>query len=276
MFINDHCIVVRLAGGLGNQFFQFGAALRMLHDNNYKCIILDKSALSNYKVNRSLELEKFIDFEKCIVPVYIESKFLCKFRIPRFASFNFLQNPFVGDRNYKCALNAPASSSRVLDGYFQTQLEQNDFDIMSSEINKLLVKGNCTQGLDNRKICVIHIRGKDFVSLGLNYATSDEYYSESMDFMSENLNVKDFVVVTDDVSYAKNLLKKTKYKVKVQSGEMLKDFITICQYSNRILSSSTFALWASTIGNNRVNSLVITPPSLIDKGGRSFFLPNEV
>ena len=62
-------VIVRLAGGLGNQMFQLGAALLIACKQGGRKVIIDDRALSLYKTSRRLELPLFIDFSKNCVQI---------------------------------------------------------------------------------------------------------------------------------------------------------------------------------------------------------------
>jgi len=57
--INLKKIYLRLAGGLGNQIFQYTAALLIKKENDL--IYFHTKALSNYRAGRSLELVNFFE-----------------------------------------------------------------------------------------------------------------------------------------------------------------------------------------------------------------------
>ena len=132
-----------------------------------------------------------------------------------------------------------------------------------------------SKGLDSA-VCVIHIRGGDFIELGWNESASQQYYMDSMNIMCDRYKVKGFLVVTDDKSYAENLVLPTNFNIEIISNNIDEDFWTIASYSKRILSASTFALWASALGINDANGVVIAPDDLIPGVKRTFLLQNEI
>ena len=124
--------------------------------------------------------------------------------------------------------------------------------------------------------CVIHIRGGDFKTLGWTAVCSPEYYLKAIGIMKEKHNISDFFYVTDDALYAKSILgvlRKSGVRVTSLMGDTLSDFRTIGSYKYRILSSSTFALWASALGCEA--SDVIMPAYWSPKKLRRIYLENE-
>jgi len=268
-------IVVRLAGGLGNQIFQFGAALLLSSKIPYRMIILDDYALLSYNVSRNFDLARFMNFSKNDVQIISQRRLLSRLRIPKLCGFKFSFTPFVSDINFQYIVDKKKSQNRLLDGYFQN-LRQRDFDNIVTLLNPLLYdKFVDTKGLDS-EICVVHVRGGDFVKLGLDEAVPPQYYMDAMRIMRDRYEVKNFLVVTDDKSYAENIISSTNFNIEIVSNDMDKDFWILASYSKRILSASTFALWASALGRNDADGVVIAPDDLIPGLKREFLLQNEI
>ena len=275
MFNIRKSVVVRLAGGLGNQFFQYGMALLLSSKEPHKQIVLDDYALSSYKVNRGFELSRFIDFSKSDIQVILQRKLLTKLRIPKFLAFKYFFSPFVSDGNYKNIVDSKSSQCRLLDGYFQN-LRQSDFECIVALLKPLSYNRIIETQKSGDETCVIHIRGGDFVELGWSESAPQQYYINAMNIMRDRYGVKKFLIVTDDKIYAENIICSMGFKVDIVSNDMDEDFCTIASYSKRILSASTFALWASVLGKNDADGVVIAPDDLIPGVKRTFLLPNEI
>ena len=120
----------------------------------------------------------------------------------------------------------------------------------------------------------MHIRGGDFIDLGWDKALPIDYYPNAMNFMEVKYHISKFVVVTDDIVYAKNVVRNGEYECEFQSGDDVSDFNTILGHKNRILSSSTFAFWASALGV--MEGAVVAPKYWNIKRKRNIVLSNEV
>jgi hypothetical protein len=268
-------IIVRLAGGFGNQIFQFGAALLLSSKARYRMIILDDYALSSYKVNRNFDLSRFMDFSRNDIQIILQKRLLSKLRIPKLLSLRSPSTPFVSDSNFQDIVDRGKSQYRLLDGYFQN-LRQRDFENIVTLLKPLLYdKLIDSKGLDS-EICVTHVRGGDFVELGWDGSTPKQYYMDAMSIMCDRYEVKSFLVVTDDKYYAENIISSANFNIEIISNDMDEDFWTIASYSKRILSASTFALWASALGRNDADGVVIAPNDLIPGVKRTFLLQNEI
>lgn len=264
-------IVIRLAGGLGNQIFQLAAGLLLASQTDCKKLVIDDSSLGHYDVKRHNHLSDFFDFALLNYELVFENMFLSKLRIPKVLSLNTFKYPFVGDRNFQSVKDNPNNLFLLLDGYFQECLTQYDFDEEIRLLKKLLITNN--EQIDND--CVVHIRGGDFVKLGWNSVTPTEYYINAMNIMVQKYQVEKFHIVTDDPEYSNTILKDIPIDHEFIGGNIYEDFNLIGSFQKRILSSSTFALWASALGDND-NSTVIAPTQWLPNKNRKIFLPNEI
>ena len=133
-------IVVRLAGGLGNQIFQIGASLLLSKKSNIKTIILDDSKLKNYGTERTNDLLSFFDFDKLECDILWQSPKITNLRISKFLPLKVPYYPFISDANFQKSLSKPNPFFLFLDGYFQNCLTQTDFDyeikILKNKMNK--------------------------------------------------------------------------------------------------------------------------------------------
>lgn len=264
-------ILIRLAGGLGNQIFQLGAGLLLAKKSSINKVVLDDSALENYDAQRNNELLNFFDFSKFDIECIFQNNIFAKFRFPKILPLGFGQYPFVNDKNFQKILQNPNKTLMIIDGYFQECLTQEVFD-NEIELLKKIFKKDSTQVNDG---CVIHIRGGDFVRLSWHSITPKEYYRTAIEKMKYYYDQKKFYIVTDDRKYSNSILKNLDIDYEFIGGSMQKDFYSIGSFQYRVLSSSTFALWASVLGDNE-HSVVIAPKEWIPSHERRIYLPNEI
>lgn len=264
-------LIVRLAGGLGNQIFQIAAALIIAEKQQINKVIIDDSALNSYEVKRKNELSYFFNFDKSSIPILESSFYITKLRIPVHSAYLYSFWPFVSDRNFQFVLNSNKPFFRLLDGYFQECLTQDNFDEEIELLKKVFIKNE----IEKKDGCVIHIRGGDFVKLGWNSVTPKEYYINALHYMRQNYGVEKFYIVTDDREYSNSILQKLEFDYEFIGHSMYEDFYLIGSFKYRILSSSTFALWASALGDND-DSVVIAPEFWTPNHERNIFLPNEM
>jgi hypothetical protein len=159
----------------------------------------------------------------------------------------------------------------VVDGYFQNCLNQTDLNNEIEIFKGIFIK----KDIENINACVVHIRGGDFIKLGINDVAPKSYYYNAMQFMMQTHNIDEFKIVTDDKEFAITLMADLNVKYNFVGGSMYEDFYLIGKFNYRILSSSTFSFWASALSNNE-QSVVIAPEFWIPNDRRNVELPNEI
>jgi hypothetical protein len=264
-------ISTRLAGGLGNQIFQFAAAL--LYTSNKQGISFDISGMSNYESKHINELTRFFDLSKLKNTVSEKESLVTKIRLAKLCALKIYKWPLIGDRNFIFTRQFTYSGNIYLDGYFQEGLTQEEFDKEVGLLKPLLVRTRLS--IKEENICVVHIRGGDFVKLGWHTIAPKEYYQKAIAYMQLELDNRKFHIVTDDRNYARNIFKDMNIDYEFIGSDIVEDFFLIGLYKNRILSSSTFSFWASALGDND-DSLVIAPSYWTPNRERKIFLPNEI
>jgi hypothetical protein len=263
-------IRIRLAGGLGNQIFQLGAGLLLAKRANIKKVMLNDDSLGRYNVKRKSELLSFFDFTKLDLEIEFQNNKAMKFRTPRIFPLKVKRYPLVSDRNFRTTIQYPNKIFSWLDGYFQHCLTQSEFNEEIDILNNMLIDNP----IKKQNGCVVHIRGGDFVKLGWNKITPQEYYLRAMDKLNSEHSINEFCIVTDDVEYAKSILNTSVYNFKFIGGKSLvEDFHLLASYKYKIISSSTFALWATVLFNNCEK--VIAPSYWTPNNLRKIKLSNE-
>ncbi len=279
-------ICIRLAGGLGNQLFQFAAAiaLRGTLDSN---LYLGTQSLGRYKVKRGFDLERIVDFPAwCLTnvhpPTYARiADCLMAVRIGRFL-------PFIGvnDRNFGQMLNTGAQSSYVqllwLDGYFQQGWIWPFFETSLAKINAMLCD-DFNSPVENGFDCLIHIRGSDFLANTVHSVADISYYMRAINALQANSRkIKSVLVITDDRNYAEKILEhltaaypSIQFEFSSDSHpDWLQDFMRLRSAKSRIIGNSSFSWWAAALDSNR--AITVTPSQWMVGVPRDLFLPWEI
>ncbi len=264
-------ILIRLVGGLGNQIFILGAGLLLAKRNNDKKVVCDISHLDKYDTKRKNELLSFFDFQKLNLTIVFTKSIITKYRIPKIIPLRFSNYPFVSDKNFQTILKNPNKYFLLLDGYFQNILSQDDLFSEIDIFKKILIQ----KDFGKLSGCVVHIRGGDFLKLGLDVVTPIDYYKKSIKFMIQTYNIDEFYIITDDKEYALCIMSDINVNYNFVGGTMYEDFYLIGTFHYRILSSSTFSFWASALSSND-RSIVIAPEFWSPNNIRNIKLPDEI
>jgi len=272
---NQRKIYIRLAGGLGNQIFQIGASLLIAKKFKHTKLYLEINSLNQYTQKRNLELFKIFNIKKLeeigVMPYITKNNIFAISRLPKIFSINKKNWPFLNDINFKNNLNN-SNNFIIMDGYFQNCITQDNFIDEINILKKILFDNSYEFVYDE---CVIHVRGRDFIKLGWNNICNMQYYQKAIAIMNKQYNIKKYYIVTDDINYSEYILKKFKIEYEYYNSSSVEDFLFIGRCKYRILSNSTFAFWASALGNNE-NNFVVAPRYWIPGVERKIYLKNEI
>ena len=139
-------------------------------------------------------------------------------------------------------------------GYFQENIDLESIINVGHYLKPHHVNEVCT---DNK--VVVHVRGGDFI--GTSQALDQEYYSKALKyiFMQDIYKDSELVLISNDLDYAYDLLKKSgldKEKYSISSGLELDDFNLLHNCMCLISSNSTFALTAAITNPNNKTILI--------------------
>lgn len=273
-------VVVQLKGGLGNQLFQYAAALALanFHDTIVKVFVDELRAPDEVLgTNRRYVLDKLVKtptistlkeynrYDKNLLnklgPL-LPTKYKSVFKdVGNGFSSNFWKT----------------KSSILLKGNFQSyqyfrSIEQQlflalNFSINSSndEISELLHQ------ITNSESLAIHIRRGDYVT---NKIASDwlgvlplKYYQEAIRTMQKKRTLSHVFVFSDDIAWAKTNLQlpyPTKYvDVSVPNKDVV-EFELMKHCKHHIIANSSFSWWAAFLNANP-EKIVIAPKRWYNK-----------
>jgi hypothetical protein len=107
----------------------------------------------------------------------------------------------------------------------------------------------------------VHLRGTDFLDKKINgFAIglcTDEYYSNAIRFINENIANPYFIIFSDDPEYFKQKL-KIENSLVVTGNKGYEDLYLMSLCKHFILANSTFSFWAAILNTNQ-NKTVCVP-----------------
>jgi hypothetical protein len=268
-------IDVRLTGGLGNQLFQFAAAV-VLSRRFELPISLWAGAMHSYTTPRDLDLPLFIDLGSFGVAVRDRPNWVQRMRIARLVPCLRGRTAWVSDRNLlEVARSKSALLGAQLDGYFIESIDQDFFDEALRLLQPAIVAPGAV-GRPEERVCALHIRGGDFVRLGWTLDDMLSYYQTSLARVLECEPDLRIVAVTDDPEHAAQTLRSLGVNADIRSGDLRSDFDLLRTASYAILSNSTFSFWAGAWRSPGVGGWSTFAPAFWRPGApRSIWLPSE-
>ena len=269
----------RMVGGLGNQLFQTAALLKYRRQKEKVIISFLGDIHIPKRVNclRSIfEMPDWLYFDNSR-KLNLLTRLLARSSAGlRFGSYL----PLVGinDRNFNHKKSYFFSKKLLfLDGYFNQGYDYAELHYLFSLLKLKKIKLN----KEKLKICnqnvVIHIRGGDFLSINNLNICKFAYYKNSIEYCLSK-GAKTFLVICEDQSYAKHIIKELKnyfsdLQISLLKSDSIKNDFNLIRCSKlAILSNSTFSWWASFLSNSKKEFLV--PPNFSIKEKR-IILPKE-
>lgn len=278
-------IVVRLNGGLGNQFFQYAAGYAVAL-RNQQSLMLDITGFLSHDPNlkqsyRSLDILDFqIQFSESI-----SGSQLMGIKYPR-GIFSRVSN-FIQKRIFKRYYvdwhpDVLTKNGQVyLDGYYQSELYfssirdkiSKQFQLKKTFLNE--VKNIVEMIRASNNSISMHIRRGDYITNPRankihNICTKNYFYS-SLDYLTSRLDDFKIFVFSDDIDWVKAEMTLPESTVYVSdllqiSGERLRSsqeiyLMSLCQHN--IISNSSFSWWGAYL--NEFNGKIVIAPSVWSK-----------
>jgi len=275
-------IVVKLAGGLGNQLFQYSFAKALSHKFNQK-LYMDTSSFSYYQTRNEqykLTNQQIRDYQ--LKYFNIKSKVLNKYfqhhiirPITNSNKSNLYSKTIEIIFNFK--IISPISFSQlqlkhvkniIIEGYWQNQ------DIIEEYKEELLKELSLKEPLHSRygeylnqinstNSIGVHIRRGDYVDNTIMknkfVECNSEYYHDSISYIDNIISDTNFFVFSDDIEWARNNINYSKKMNFVDiDGLAFEHLYLMSRCKHQIIANSTFSWWAAWLNKNS-SKLVLYP-----------------
>jgi hypothetical protein len=194
----------------GNNLFQIFAAIQHAQEYNFEV----KFVSTSYLDKKSKHIFSFIEQQ---TPPH---------------------NIFTFTNNYHTYLLPPTSESFVWESLSQNINYINKLD------KQYILSVLCLNPEYHNKT-ILYVRGDDYLSLQLYTKRTIKYYKNAIEAL--NVNYEDVICCTDDIEYAKTLLKDL--PITYSHGTWIEDFLLGIGAKNLIITNSTFSVWAAYLSN---------------------------
>jgi len=261
-------IITKLAGGLGNQMFQYAIARNLARKNFHTKIFLDISFLENSVqsdifTKRDYELAEFnikayttnidsletkLTFTDKLLKrdyIYIREKGL-EFEdgVLRLRGNIFLEGHWASERYFSDIKN----------------LLIKDFNLRTNGSEKYL---EYLSRINKSRTVAIHVRRGDYITNKLAnkfHGTCDiAYYQRSIDLIRERAKPDYLFVFSDDMGWCKKQFIGKEF-VFVEGTNAHEDMMLMKNCAHNIIANSTFSWWGAWLNEN-TNKIVIAPKS---------------
>ena len=260
-------IVVSLAGGIGNQMFQYalGRHLAWLQKSELK---LDISAYTNENI-REYNLDSFniqvnyirnTYFSRVVYKIQLKTKY---FKIYTEQSHKYQDDVFN------------QSDNMIINGYWQGEkyfkaidnIIREDFSF-KDEIS--LLKLPVAKKILQSNSIAVHIRRGDYISNELfnkvHGTCNIEYYEKSIAYIAKKVSSPFFYIFSDDMQWVKANLQTSfphiyideTYNEIIKTDKAIVDLFLISLCKHNIIANSSFSWWGAWL-NNSSSKIVIAP-----------------
>lgn len=264
---------VHLLGGLGNQLFglHFGASVSFCLKNGLQ--LSDSMIPFGSNKSRTLQVSSFKLNDLDISYRTNNNKFLNSlknFRLVRKFRWTFykrIQKPIsekeVNHTNFKF------KSGQKYTGYFQDWfypdfLYENGFKLQCNTASDYATE--LINLFSNQEIICVHLRLGDYLEFpDIFKILPEEYFIESINFISKGRNFKIWIFVEDQIQaakfYPKLIFQADKIFDRTAQISDIESFTILAESKYLIASNSTFSLWAAWLVNKN-NGTVVAPKQL--------------
>ncbi len=271
-------LIIKIAGGLGNQMQQYAMYRKLLQSGADKDIKLDiawfdEKEQSGVLAKRKLELEYFQNLPIPVCSDEERNRFITdnKFMKAVHKLFPGENKRFVESEMYHPEIYG--LRDKYIEGYFACQ---KYYDDISDELQKLFIfpehidrelhikNVEIMNEMEQRDSVSIHIRRGDYLdpenaSLFGNIST-DEYYESAMNYFRAKYPKVHFYIFTNDPDYARQKYNTDEYTVvDHNTGKYsLLDIQLMSHCRGNICANSTFSFWGARLNKRRDKEMVRT------------------
>lgn len=272
-------IVLRLAGGLGNQLFQFAAAVRLAQrcDLPFQNILIDTRFLANYEAKHNFEIDFFTDLFPGVqvAPLLpIMASIASRFRLAKIFDRKLVLVELISSVAH--FNSAYANSNRdfdlIMDGYFQHP-DILFFEDDRNRIRTALLSAKTAlvdRVKDGFPTIGVHIRRGDYVT---SKSAAKVFRNVPMEYCDAALNKirrnQKVLVFSDDRDLSAFYAAKTGgIDVRQLNLSLQDEFCLLMACDDHIIANSTFSWWAAYLGH-KPGGRVIAPKNWFHNRERS-------
>lgn len=269
--------IVNLAGGLGNQMFQYAFALSLKEKFKDEDIKIDISTFSGLKIVRQYELANVFDVRLPIadekdlrkVTFYFRNyrlRLLVKrivgrkktvFKEPRLFTYWGKQvDAIKGDCYFEGSWQNEAYFKECASLIRDAFIFKNELDVKNKRL------------LEEIRACdsvSIHVRRGDYLSIPYYQNICDEpYYTNAIDYIKKHIRAPHFFIFSTDIEWCNEnivpLINSTAYTLVDWNvgNESYKDMQLMSHCKHNIIAHSSFSWWAAWLNKNN-GKIVIAP-----------------
>ena len=271
---------VCMMGGIGDQIFQFSFAnflKRKLDCDIYLDISYYQSSYNYNKFNFFLKkVAKKKNFFLVRKTFFFDYRFMSYLRIFKILKidkiwpqiYNLFFNVYIRKFIYQFWKEKKKFKVSYNSFYFGYWHKIKYVKEVKNDLNKYFIKeiikkkkiNNFIQNRIDSKTIAVHVRGGDFAHLKSHNLLDEKYYDKAIYYFNKKFIKPKFHVFTNDVEFAKKILKKHSSKNKILYVKKYnfsddQEFSLFTCYNYAIIANSTFSYMSSYLSKSRIISI---------------------
>lgn len=245
-------------GRLGNQMFQFAAAIGIANKINHSVWFPQENTETPSVEDFKDGVTREVYFD---LPKYFPSIEVTLAPLSEIETYHIAQEPYF----HFCSDLFTIPDQTNLMGYFQTEkyFEHcseliRDFFQFDREI-KIRAENILPKIAGNPELVSVHIRVGDYKGLQQFHPVMDAnyYFDAMMEFTDENHETdKYFLIFSDDMEYARSLFGDSEGIIYMEGNEPEVDMCAMSMCDHNIIANSSFSWWAAWLNDNTDKKVV--------------------
>ena len=262
--MSTRCIL--LAGGLGNQMFEYAFYLSML-EKGRKCVI-DTTLYDFVEMHNGYELERVFGIKDSIVPSgkfhQLWIKALLRFK-PTFLIYY--------EKNFQFCEDVYSCPQPYLKGYW---MNPSYFESIAPKVRNMFSFKNINKQNEDlatkmryENSIAIHIRRGDYLINPIYNVCDEEYYTKGIKYFIERFIDPVFYVFSDDPKWSGTFMESFHIQYHIidnnQGFNSYQDMYLMTQCKHIIIANSSFSWWGAWLNINKTK-IVVAPEKWFKKG----------
>lgn len=273
-------VIVRIAGGLGNQLFCYSAARRLAIANKADLILDHVTGFKwDFKYRRQYMLDNFnVQSRKATPAEQLEPFGRCRRRLFKWISRRqpFSERKYIVEEGLdfdERLLTLKVNGNLYLEGYWQSELYFKDIeDIIRKDLRLIPPEdiANLEMASEIRKSqsIALHVRWFDAPGNAGVQNASINYFRRAIKYFDSKIKKPRYFIFSDDPSAAREKLGLTGegfIYVSHNKGDKMAyaDLWLMTQCKHFITANSTFSWWGAWLGSGN-DKIVLTPDLVVN------------
>lgn len=263
-------IVIKTCGGLGNQLFQYAAALEMAkkcHSSVAFDLEFQKKDKRKFELRKLGVKERILSEKQKKKIGYRIQNWLLRFYKKKLA-YTVLDNDvmrcvfalfgvfFCTTNNPNCPKILFVHKNILLAGSFSNEKYFSGVVKDLRDVIKNYIVRNKLE-ITRSKVCV-HIRRGDYIGSRIHEVCTDKYYYQAMRVMEDKLGKTEFLIFSDDFDYIQNQMTFDQKVSLCEERNTCKCLGYMVQCKHFVLSNSSFSWWAQKLCDCK-EKIVVAP-----------------